>query len=87
MEPVFFEGDILFYARHAIGVPTEAIGRPCICEDSDGFVWIKQVKIGTEKGLFNLLSINPTGSNKLDASLVWAAPVLLHLPRAYVVKI
>lgn len=84
MEPVYFEGDVLFYARQAMGVPTEAIGRPCVCEDDQGFVWVKQVKIGTEQGLFNLLSINPTGSNRLDVRLAWAAPVLLHLPKAYV---
>ena len=84
MEPVYFEGDVLFYTRPAMGVPTEAIGRPCICEDANGFVWVKQVKIGTAPGLFNLLSINPAGSNRLDVPLTWAAPVLLHLPKAYV---
>lgn len=84
MEPVYFEGDVLFYARQTMSVPTEAIGRPCICEDAEGFVWVKQVKVGTAQGLFNLLSVNPTGSNRLDVRLVWAAPVLLHLPKAYV---
>lgn len=86
MEPVYFEGDVLFYARQTMGVPTEAIGRPCICVDTEGFAWVKQVKIGTAQGLFNLLSINPTGSNRLDVSLAWAAPVLLHLPKALVTR-
>ncbi|GGW24088.1 transcriptional regulator [Gemmobacter lanyuensis] len=87
MEPVFYEGDILFYSRQTIGIPTEAIGRPCICEDYDGLVWVKQVKVGTSPGLFNLLSINPTGTNRLDVALKWAAPVLFHLPMTYVTKL
>ena len=56
-----------------MSVPTEAIGRPCICEDANGMVWVKQVKIGTAAGLFNLLSINPAGTNRLDVALKWAA--------------
>lgn len=84
MEPVFFEGDVLLFDRQTIGVPTEAIGRPCICEDADGMVWVKQVKIGTAAGLFNLLSINPTGNNRHDVALKWAAPVIFHLPQAFV---
>lgn len=84
MEPVFFEGDVLLFDRQTIGVPIEAIGRPCICEDADGMVWVKQVKIGTSAGLFNLLSINPTGNNRHDVALKWAAPVIFHLPKAFV---
>lgn len=84
MEPVYFEGDVLFYTRQAVGVPTEALGRPCICQDADGYAWVKQVKVGTAPGRYNLLSINPTGTNRLDVPLNWAAPVLLHLPKAYV---
>lgn len=87
MEPAYTEGDLLFYSRDAMGVPTEAIGRMCIAADEDGRVWVKQVKAGTEAGLFNLLSINPMGANMHDVRLKWAAPVKLHLPREFVRKI
>jgi len=87
MEPAYAEGDLLFYSRDAMGVPTEAIGRMCIAADEAGRVWVKQVKVGTEAGLFSLLSINPTGANMHDVRLKWAAPVKLHLPREFVKKI
>ncbi len=87
MEPAYAEGDLLFYSRDAMGVPTEAIGRMCIAADEAGRVWVKQVKAGTEAGLFNLLSINPMGANMHDVRLKWAAPVKLHLPREFVRKI
>lgn len=86
MEPAYAEGDLLFYSRDAMGVPTEAIGRMCIAADEAGRVWVKQVKAGTEAGLFNLLSINPTGANMHDVRLKWAAPVKLHLPKEFVKK-
>ncbi len=53
MEPAYAEGDLLFYSRDAMGVPTEAIGRMCIAADEAGRVWVKQVKVGTEAGLFS----------------------------------
>lgn len=88
MEPVFSEGDLLFYTRNGDhGVPTEAIGRKCVAETEDGKVWIKQLKIGTAPGLFNLLSINPVATNMLDVRVKWAAPVRLHLPKEFVKRL
>lgn len=88
MEPAFSEGDILFYSRvSADGVPSEAIGRKVIAETTDGRIWVKQLKIGTEPGLFHLLSLNPIGRNILNAEVRWAAPVRLHLPREFVTEV
>ncbi len=82
MEPVYSAGDLLFYTRSASdGVPSEAIGRRCVCECEDGLGWVKQVKLGTAPGLFNLISINPQADNQHDVRLKWAAPVLLHWPK------
>ncbi len=81
MEPVYSSGDLLFYTRQtADGVPTEAIGRRCVCECEDGFGWVKQVRLGSTPGLFNLVSINPTADNQHNIKLKWAAPVKLHWP-------
>lgn len=87
MVPVYEPGDVLFYSRVTVGVPTEAINRTCICADTEGHVWVKQVKVGTSKGLFNLLSANPMGANMLDVALEWAAPVRLHLPAEFVQRL
>jgi len=81
MSPAIPPGAVLFYRRDADrGVPTEAIGRVCIAETADGNVWAKQVKTGTQPGLFHLISINPASDNLLDQRINWAAPVLLALP-------
>lgn len=84
MEPVYFSGDLLFYTRETMGVPTESVGQKCVCEDDSGRVWVKQVKPGTSPGLFHLLSINPQGANMHDVGLRWAARVRLHLPKEFV---
>ncbi|MDD8022391.1 MAG: S24 family peptidase [Paracoccaceae bacterium] len=88
MEPMFFDGDVLFYSRAAAeGVPIEAIGRQVVAQTDDGRVWVKQLKIGTAPGLFHLLSLNPAGANLLDVKVTWAAAVRLHLPKALVRKV
>lgn len=50
-------------SARGLGVPTEAIGKVCVCEDEDGKAWVKQVKVGREDGTFSLLSINPETEN------------------------
>jgi phage repressor protein C with HTH and peptisase S24 domain len=80
MEPAYNAGDLLFYSRYTLGVPNDAIGHKCVCEDVDGNVWVKQVKLGSAPGLFNLVSLNPGASNQHDVQLKWAARVRLHWP-------
>ncbi len=81
MEPIYSAGDLLFYTREsADGVPTDAIGHRCVCEDANGMGWVKQVRQGSEPGLFNLISLNPGADNQHDVKLKWAARVRLHLP-------
>lgn len=79
MAPVYQPGDVLFYAREAFGVPTEAIGRICVAEDEDGRVWVKEVRIGAAEGTFSLLSINPQAEHRHGVKLKWAAPVRMSL--------
>jgi len=87
MEPVYSSGDLLFYTRMSNdGVPVEAIGRRSVCETIDGLGWIKQVRRGSQPGLFNLISLNPSADNQHDVRLKWAAPVLLHWPRELAVR-
>lgn len=88
MEPAYADGDILFYTRYtADGVPTEAIDKKVIAETDDGRVWVKQIKLGAEPGLFHLLSLNPTGPNMHNVRIKWAAPVRLHLPYEFVKRV
>lgn len=88
MEPVYSAGDLLFYTRATHeGVPAEAIGRRCVCEDVDGHAWVKQVKAGRDPGAFDLHSINPGVDPMWGVPLKWAAPVRLHWPADLAVKI
>lgn len=80
MAPIYSPGAILFYSRDAIGVPTEAIGSICVCEDETGKAWVKVVKTGSQEGTFSLISVNPEAENMHGVKLKWAAKVKLHLP-------
>jgi transcriptional regulator with XRE-family HTH domain len=87
MEPVYSAGDLLFYTRHAVGVPAEALGRRCVCEDDAGDAWVKQVKPGRDPATFDLYSINAAVAPMYGVSLSWAAPVRLHWPAELAVRI
>lgn len=84
MIPTYEPGSVLFYSRDAVGVPVEAIGRICVCEDESGRAWVKQIKVGAEEGTFSLISLNPEAENMHGVRLKWAAPVRFSLPREYV---
>lgn len=87
MAPIYQPGSILFYSRDTVGVPTEAIGRICVCEDTRGNAWVKVVRIGREEGTFSLISLNPESDNMHGVRLAWAAPVKFHLPPEYVQRL
>lgn len=81
MLPMYQPGDLLFFSRATHeGVPTEAIGRPCIIEDSDGNAWVKLLRTGDEPGLFHLVSLNPGAETRHNQRIAWAARVRLALP-------
>lgn len=88
MEPIYSAGDLLFYTRNGHNsIPSEAVGQRCVIEDDDGMGWVKQVKLGSAPGLFNLISLNPGADNIHDIKLKWAAPVRLHWPSDLVRKL
>ncbi|WP_245943262.1 helix-turn-helix domain-containing protein [Rhodovulum viride] len=88
MEPVYSAGDLLFYSRPAHeGVPSEAVGRRCVCECERGLGWVKLVKLGSEPGYFHLIALNPDAENQHDVRLKWAAPVRLHWPADLVKRV
>lgn len=88
MAPMYQPGDVLFYSRATHeGIPEEDIGKPCVVEDADGMAWVKQVKRGTEPGLFHLISLNPNAETRYDVKIKWAARVKLALPAEMVERI
>lgn len=87
MVPVYVPGTILFYTRATLGVPAEAIGHICVCEDDENHAWVKQVRIGREEGTFTLVSMNPDYEHRHAVRLNWAAPVRFPLPPEFVRRI
>lgn len=87
MMPVYPPGSVLFYSRDALGIPTEAIGRICVCEDTDGKAWVKQIRPGRDEGTFTLISMNPDHDHRHGVSLKWAAVVRFALPPEFVRRI
>lgn len=83
MEPVYSAGDLLLYTRHTHdGVPSEALGRRCVCEDEEGMGWVKIIRAGRDPDTFDLHSINDSVPPMYGVRLRWAARVLLHWPSA-----
>lgn len=87
MAPIYQPGDVLLYTRDTLGVPSEAIGKICICEDEDGRAWVKVVRTGSQEGTFSLISVNPESAHMHGVRLKWAAPVRLHPPAEFVTKV
>lgn len=87
MAPIYQQGDVLIYSRDALGVPSEAIGKICVCEDSEGRAWVKVLRTGSKEGTFSLISVNPEAENLHGVNLKWAAPVRMHVPREFVNKV
>jgi transcriptional regulator with XRE-family HTH domain len=87
MEPVYSAGDLLFYTRHALGVPDEVLGHRCVCEDESGLAWVKQVKLGRDPETFDLISLNRGVDPMWGVRLKWAARVRLHWPGDLAVRI
>ena len=87
MEPVYSAGDLLFYTRHALGVPDEVLGHRCVCEDENGLAWVKQVKPGRDPGTFDLISLNRGVDPMWGVRLKWAARVRLHWPADLAVRL
>jgi phage repressor protein C with HTH and peptisase S24 domain len=87
MAPIYLPGAVLFYSRDSLGVPSEAIGRICICEDSTGKAWVKQIRHGRDEGTFTLVSMNPDYDHRHGVSLKWAAPVRFALPPEFVKRL
>lgn len=86
-EPWALAGDIVFWRREALGVLIEDLGRPVVAALSDGRVVLKKLASGSSKGLWSLMSINPTHENIFDVKVLWASRVLATLPRHQINRI
>lgn len=88
MAPMYQPGHVLFFERQTeSGVPTEAVGSPCVIADPNGQAWVKLLKRGTEPGLWNLISLNQNAESIWNTEVLWAAKVILALPADVIVRV
>lgn len=78
MMPVFEDGDLIGYFRDSTD-PMTVLNRTCIVQVTDGPIYIKTLKRGSERGLFTLSSFNATDIE--DVAIDWAAPFQFRVSR------
>lgn len=72
MYPRYLEGEVIYYSKETRS-PAELVGRECIVKLTDGRIYIKMLRKGSARHLFDLESWNaPTIE---DQEVEWAAPV------------
>jgi transcriptional regulator with XRE-family HTH domain len=87
MAPMYQPGHLLFFTRHSHETVLEDdIGKPCVVEDACGMAWVKMLKRGSEAGLWNLISLNPSAESVWDVDVKWAAKVVFALPAEFAEK-
>lgn len=84
MVPVYEPGDLLFFWRDADGVRATDVNHACIVADAEDRAWVKQVRLGSEPGLYHLISLNPQAQTIFDQPVRWATRVRFALPAEHV---
>lgn len=72
MYPRYFDGEYLYFLNE-MRDPSDFIGRECVVKLHDGRRFVKILRRGSKKGLFNLESWNAPMIE--DQEVEWAAPV------------
>ena len=72
MYPRYFDGEFLYYIKEE-RPPENFYGKECVVRLSDGRMFVKIIRKGSQKGLFTLESWNAPPLQ--DQAVEWAAPV------------
>lgn len=80
MYPRYFDGEFLFYVRDQHS-PLELVGRECVIKLADGRTFVKVLRHGSNRQLFNLESWNANTPTMVDQVVEWAAPVTARVNR------
>jgi hypothetical protein len=73
------KGWLVFWRKDHDGVPDSCIGQLCVVQVKDGPTLLKELHLGSRKGLYTLTSWN--GPARTDLKIEWASPVLDIRPR------
>lgn len=69
------DGWVVFYRKSQDGVPDTAISELCVVKLTDGRVFLKELRRGYTKGLFNLESWSAASPPMIDQEVEWAVPI------------
>jgi len=73
------DGWLIFWSKDQDGVPDNCLGHLCVVQVKDGPTMVKEVRRGTRKGLYTLLSWNAPARE--NVRLEWASLVIDIRPR------
>jgi phage repressor protein C with HTH and peptisase S24 domain len=74
MVPLYHDGDVLFHRRMELD-PARLRDEVVVAQVKDGHRFVKLLRLGSRKGLFTLVSINPDHKPIRDQALSWVAPI------------
>jgi phage repressor protein C with HTH and peptisase S24 domain len=81
MEPVYRDGDLLFFSTGGNLAPSDCIGEDCIVQVRSGPAYIKAIERGTKPSRYKLVSYDGETPPIDNVDIEWAAPVR-HVTRA-----
>lgn len=73
------DGWLIFWAKDQDGVPDEAVGQLCVVQVHNGPTMVKEVRKGTKKGHYHLVSWS--APIREDVRLDWASRIIDIRPR------
>lgn len=73
------DGWLLFYQKKQDGVPDDCLGQLCVVQVKDGPLLVKELRRGSKKKRFTLISWN--ASPREDIEVEWAAKIVDIRPR------
>lgn len=73
MYPALREGWLVFYSREVYGMNADCEGNICVVETDAGKTLVKEVRKGSKKGTYNLISYNSPVMH--DVKLKWCAKI------------
>ena len=79
MYPAYEDGSLLYYSRQL--PPSEMVNRRCVVKLADGRLFVKVLRLGSQRNLWTLQSINVSTPDMIDQIVEWAAPIDWTKPR------
>lgn len=81
MAPIIQEGDVLIFSRTFDAVDPEAVNKIAVLCTTESEAMVKHLREGREDGTFDLYSANNLHAPIYNKHLLWATPLVRHIPK------